>query len=130
MAVIEIKELGGGRRGRRGEIGRRNHIRRFWLKTDTRIDDSKVILDSLPQLYESHPTDTKAIVVDANCDSIDNSFTTWIGEVEYSTEYTRNKTPLQEPPDIDIDFETRQEAVTGAYQRAEDGTLTKVGLCN
>jgi hypothetical protein len=100
---------------------RRRYRRRFLVKTDSRFDGPPVVVQApgLPTLGEAYATESgvdpfaKAVAL-LPVES-EGSWTTWYVDVEYDTE-TEEEDPLDEPPLIDIDFETEQIPVPGSVQ--------------
>lgn len=122
MAVVGFaEEVGEGRRGSKGENGRRTYTRRFKVLTDSAHDGVKTVLSAplLPQIWNVYQTasetDDGAVVVRHDPAQDPKRRTLWFIDVHYDTQYERkDDDPFADPVELEFDFEPYQEPLAGS----------------
>lgn len=100
---------------------RRRYFRRFRVLVDSPHDDSLMALSApgLPGRGQSYQTngynDASARVVRYGVTEDTKTRLLWYIDVEYDTQKPPDVNPLDDPPEIDIDFETFEKAHPGRF---------------
>lgn len=145
MAVVGIaKEMSEGRSSHDTESGT-TYTRWYLVQTDNDHDGASIVKNApgLPQrnqIYQTeNATDANARVVDVNATQMPNTRRAWKAEVTYDTELEVSPftNPIQELPEISIDFELQKEPIPGEIDQGispgeiENGTVAwKSGIRN